>query len=68
MGAPMEKPGQAMSEIVCAACGATGHATWEGSPRQLAVLSETFSNPEGTRTGVIAITCNSCGAQSQLSA
>ncbi|HUO03075.1 MAG TPA: hypothetical protein VMU31_09865 [Rhizomicrobium sp.] len=65
----MEKPGQAMSEIACSGCGATGHATWALSgAHRLESLSDNFKPASGAGESPLVVVCNACGANSTVSA
>ena len=65
----MEKPGQAMSEIACGGCGATGHATWTLSGgHQLESLSDNFTIETAAGQSPLVVVCNSCGASSTVTA
>lgn len=65
----MEKPGQAMSEIACSGCGATGHATWASSGgHRLESLSANFKTACDAAHSPLVVVCNSCGTNSTITA
>lgn len=55
-----------MEEFVCAGCGVTGHATWQGEAGKKRVLNELSDgfekSPGGDPSTDSRITCRSCGA------
>ena len=65
----MEKPGQAMSEIACNGCGATGHATWalSGAHRLESLSDNITTTPDAAHSPQVVV-CNSCGSSSTITA